>query len=121
MSETTEDVSRNDVNQEGMVRLVAKRAGVRQDVVREVLRAFYDEVAETLSRGGRIRITNFGSFTAPLKSMRNPFNGTHTEPTRYAHWAPRGRLRDIVAGRTEPGSLKKANPDRPFLRGRAKV
>ena len=100
----------HDVNQEGMVRRVARRSGVPQTVVREVLRAFYDEVAFVLSLGGRIRITNFGSGRTHAGPTRNPQTGVMGPEKTFAVWGARGRLRDIVAGTVAPGSLKKANP-----------
>ena len=100
----------HDVNQEGMVRRVARRSGVPQTVVREVLRGFYDEVAEVLAVGGRIRITNFGTWLTHDVLTRNPQTGVVGPKKTFAVWGARGRMRAIVAGTVAPGTLKKANP-----------
>lgn len=105
----------NDVNQETMIRRVARRSGVPQHTVKPVLRAFYDEVAEVLSVGGRIRITNFGSWWTNTRITRNPQTGVSGPEKTFAVWGARGRMRAIVAGSEAPGTLKKANPpDRGF-------
>lgn len=100
----------NDVNQETMVRRVARRSGVPQNVTKLVLRAFYDEVADVLAVGGRIRITNFGSWWTHDIPTRNPHTGTMGPKKTFAVWGARGRMRAIVAGDEAPGTLKKANP-----------
>lgn len=105
----------NDLTQEELLIRVARRSGVKRDDVRLVLRALYDEIARTLSLGGRIRITNFGSFTAPLKTTRNPRTGAYGPEKRFAHWTPTGLLRDVVAGSVAPGTLKKRNPPRSYI------
>lgn len=108
-------MNENDVNQEGMVRRVARRSGISQATVRTVLRAFYDEVADTLAKGGRIRITNFGSWWTNGRVTRNPHTGDLRPEKAFAMWGARGRLRGIVAGTVAPGTLRKSNPpDRGF-------
>jgi len=90
-----------------MIKGIAEESGVSQDVARRVLRAFFNAVGRQVAAGVRVKISNFGSFTATMRRFNNPRTGEPTEPRMWAHWSPTGLMREMVENGQTDGSLNK--------------
>jgi DNA-binding protein HU-beta len=52
----------NRIERDELVRLVAQRIGQDVEVVSKVVDAFLDEIYQTMKRGDRVTLKNFGGF-----------------------------------------------------------
>lgn len=70
-----------------MVRAIAELTGQTQAVVREIVQKTFDSILETLEKGERVELRNFGVFDVKLRAERKARNISTGEqvviPERY--------------------------------------
>ena len=105
----------NHLNQTALAHAVAKRLGVSQAHGRDAVRAVLDTIAEAVTSGRDVSLTNFGTFRHVIdqqRTARNPHTGGRVllpaRPTVRFRLAP--RLRDVVRAGDPAGSIRKQNP-----------
>ncbi|MCG6911962.1 MAG: integration host factor subunit beta [Deltaproteobacteria bacterium] len=66
------------MNKSGLINVLRERAGLNAREAEKVVRTFFNEISASITRGDRVEIRGFGSFTAKnYKSYtgRNPKTG----------------------------------------------
>lgn len=96
------------MNHLALVRAVAQEAGVPQQTVAKVLRATFDVIGRKVAEGGRVNVTNFGSwFLTTIPHTHNPQTLEKLGPVRVARFKARGRLAQIIKSGGTVTTLKK--------------
>ena len=99
---------------EELVRVISDRTGEKRTVVKAVLDAFQDAVAESLAKGEQVSLYGFGVFEIKSRSPRigrNPHNGQAVEiPARVLpSFTPSDTLKSRISGKkSENKSVSKS-------------
>jgi integration host factor subunit beta len=112
-----------------LVKRIAKMTGQKQDITKEIIQTFLDEVIEELAKGNRLEFREFGVFDIVNKkprTARNPRTGAtvHVPAKRMVHFkvgrlmkqkvmdgSPSSGASELAsAGGPEPGTAPGENP-----------
>jgi len=86
-----------------LVKKIAKRLSCRQNLAKDIVQAFLDEVIEELARGNRLEFREFGVFDTIEKKprvARNPRTGekVRVPAKRVVHFKVGRLMKEKVAG-----------------------
>ncbi|ONK13088.1 HU family DNA-binding protein [Streptomyces sp. MP131-18] len=107
---------RHPLNLHALVTAVADETGAPPRQTEQIISAFMDVVVRTVTTGGAVTVTNFGSFHAverPARAARNPQNGERIQlpATRQMRFRVAPRARQIVAA-GDPSASRRKRPRR---------
>jgi nucleoid DNA-binding protein len=114
---TSNPDDRHPLNLNTLVTAVAAETGVPPRQTEQIISAFMDVVVRTVTTGGAVTVTNFGSFRAverPARAVRNPQNGERIQvpARRQMSFRVAPRARQIVAAGDPSASRRKRHPRR---------
>lgn len=90
------------MNHMDLIEAVAREAGLPKATTARVLRATFDVIGRTVAEGGRVSVTNFGSwFLRVIPHTHNPKTLEKLGPVRVARFKASGRL---------AGQIKRGQP-----------
>lgn len=89
------------MNRQDLVDLIASQADISKAAAETALTTFFDAVTDTLAKGGKVAIVNFGSFETSKRAARtgrNPRTGVEMKipASTIARFKAGKRLKDAV-------------------------
>jgi integration host factor subunit beta len=100
-----------------IARRISGKTGVPQEVVRDVVQAFLDEIIQELTEGERLEFRDFGVFESVVRGPRKARNPRTGEPVqipekRVVHFKP-GRLmkQSVLHGSGGDGNHRPSDGD----------
>ncbi len=104
------------INRKEIVEKFAGRAGISQEIARQIVDIFFEEIAAALERGERVEFRGFGSFTPKRYEACMKRNPAKNEPVWVpAKVRPLFRLSEMMAkalnnGKPTTSTKQKAQP-----------
>ena len=100
------------INRKEIVEKFAGRAGISQEIARQIVDIFFEEIAAALERGERVEFRGFGSFTPKRYEACMKRNPAKNEPVWVpAKVRPLFRLSEMMSKALNNGRPKKSEKE----------
>lgn len=99
-----------------LVKRIAKMTNQKQDVTKEIIQTFLDQIIDELSAGNRLEFREFGVFDIVNKKprvARNPRTGetVHVPAKRMVHFKVGRLMKEKVMGESESPEVGNNSPE----------